>query len=204
MLQSLLIIDLDSKRRAQIAHSLSNEGVFAEPFDNVASCNRRWSEDATFLVYDEDNQIEALLQEFRQAATWHPVVAYSEEINPPSIVKAVQMGICDYLHWPFTAHTLLSHLEDAADAQLRVCKMREREVRALQLIEHLSRREHEVLVSLASGLQNKAIAQKLGISPRTVEIHRSNMMRKLDASHVADAVQLAYDAGIGEERRAAA
>ena len=197
MLQSLLIIDLDTKRRAQIAHSLFNEGIFAEPFDSVGSCNRRWSSDATFLIYDEGNQLELLFEEFRNTFSWHPVIAYSDIIEPAKIVAAVRHGTCDYLKWPFTTHKLISRAKDVAEIQFSLCKLREREMRALEKVKHLSRREHDVLVSLTSGLPNKIIARELGISPRTVEIHRANMMRKLNATHVADAVQVAFDAGIG-------
>jgi DNA-binding CsgD family transcriptional regulator len=63
-------------------------------------------------------------------------------------------------------------------------------------IENLSAREREVLDWLAQGSSNKAIARELQISPRTVEIHRANMMAKLGASHAADAVRLRIEADI--------
>jgi DNA-binding CsgD family transcriptional regulator len=63
----------------------------------------------------------------------------------------------------------------------------------------LSPREREVLDWLAEGLSNKAIARELSISPRTVEIHRANMMEKLGAGHAADAVRLRMEAKLEEE-----
>jgi two-component system response regulator FixJ len=66
------------------------------------------------------------------------------------------------------------------------------------LIDELSPREMDVLNSLVSGNANKQTAQELGISPRTVEIHRGNMMRKLNARSPSDAVRLALYAGLDE------
>jgi len=67
-------------------------------------------------------------------------------------------------------------------------------IEARSRIENLSTREREVLDWLAQGSSNKAIARELQISPRTVEIHRANMMSKLGASHAADAVRLRLEA----------
>ena len=71
---------------------------------------------------------------------------------------------------------------------------RRREVAARQSIALLSKRESEVLELLSAGCSNKEIARRLEISPRTVEIHRGNMMAKLRAGHPADAVRLWIDA----------
>ena len=71
---------------------------------------------------------------------------------------------------------------------------RRREVEAQRAIAMLSRREREVLELLSAGCSNKEIARRLDISPRTVEIHRGNMMTKLGAGHAADAVRLWIDA----------
>jgi len=61
----------------------------------------------------------------------------------------------------------------------------------------LTPREREVLDGLAQGLPNKTIAYDLGISPRTVEVHRANLMAKLDVRSLSDALRLAFAAGMG-------
>ena len=73
---------------------------------------------------------------------------------------------------------------------------RRRMIEARNRISNLSRREREVLDWLAEGSSNKAIARELEISPRTVEIHRANMMSKLGARHAAEAVRLKLEAQI--------
>jgi FixJ family two-component response regulator len=68
-------------------------------------------------------------------------------------------------------------------------------------IRDLSPREREVLDRLADGFSNKAIARDLAISPRTVEIHRANMMEKLGAGHPSDAVRVRIEARLDEEEQ---
>src|SRR5690606_33545958 len=85
----------------------------------------------------------------------------------------------------------LDELRAEADEHI---ESRRREVEARRSVALLSRREREVLELLSEGCSNKEIARRLEISPRTVEIHRGNMMTKLHAGHAADAVRLRLDA----------
>ena len=65
------------------------------------------------------------------------------------------------------------------------------------LIAGLTAREQDVLKGLAQGLPNKTIAYDLGISPRTVEVHRANLMTKLNVRSLSDALRIAFAAGVG-------
>ncbi|MEM6267027.1 MAG: LuxR C-terminal-related transcriptional regulator, partial [Pseudomonadota bacterium] len=76
---------------------------------------------------------------------------------------------------------------------------RRRMIEARDRIASLSGREREVLDWLAEGSSNKVIARELDISPRTVEIHRANMMNKLGARHAAEAVRLKLEAKLGPQ-----
>ena len=71
-----------------------------------------------------------------------------------------------------------------------------REVMARARVEVLTRREREVLSGVASGLSNRLIGEKLSISPRTVEIHRANMLNKLGARHTSEAIRIAIEAAM--------
>ena len=71
-----------------------------------------------------------------------------------------------------------------------------RDAKAQKLIRLLTGREMDVLKCLVSGASNNEIASRLGISPRTVEVHRANMMRRLNARSVADAVRIGLYAGL--------
>lgn len=78
----------------------------------------------------------------------------------------------------------------------------ERHLDAVKAVERLSTRELEVLIGLVRGASNKAIGRALGISPRTVEIHRSNLKRKLGAASTADLVRIGIYAGIDDDETA--
>ncbi|HVT54953.1 MAG TPA: LuxR C-terminal-related transcriptional regulator [Xanthobacteraceae bacterium] len=128
-----------------------------------------------------------------------PVAMYSNEPSPEKIVKAMLDGALDYLQWPFEPQ-LLDRAVDRLQAEgKRRAEQDRRRARARALVEALSPRELEVLSLVVLGNANKEIAEDLGISPRTVEIHRSNMMRKLNARSTSDAVRVALYAGIDEE-----
>lgn len=128
------------------------------------------------------------------------VIPYGSRIAPSQVVDALEAGAVDFLAWPIDAQTLVDRLALAAERDRR---RKERDARAnasRALIDRLSPRERQVLAGLADGLPNKLIARELGISPRTVEIHRSNMLGKLGSCSSAAAVALAVEAELSAWR----
>ena len=123
-----------------------------------------------------------------------PLVVASDSPSVGHVVEAVRAGAIDYLQLPVEqgqfAAMIQRTVRSAPADQSRRAKM----IDARRLIEDLSEREREVLDLLVDGGSNKRIARELSISPRTVEIHRANMMQKLDAKHVVEAVRLYLDA----------
>lgn len=109
-------------------------------------------------------------------------------------VKSMKAGAVDFVEKPYAAETLLGAIDAAfaVVADSKVATARATEARAQ--IEALSPREREVLDGLVEGKANKVIAAELGISPRTVEIYRANLMAKLDAKSLADIVRLVLTA----------
>jgi two-component system, LuxR family, response regulator FixJ len=119
-----------------------------------------------------------------------PVIFMSGHADVPMAVEAMRCGAFDFVQKPFRDQELLDRVERAlkADAARRA-RSQARQV-ALERLDSLSPREHEVMDRITSGDSNKIIAFRLGISQRTVEIHRARVMEKLDAHSVADLVQL--------------
>ncbi len=139
--------------------------------------------------------MDRLLDRLGSAGVWLPVVAASQNPGVDDVVQAIRAGALDYMRLPLSEeefNRMVAHV--MADAG-RHAEARRRLVEARQRIGTLSRREREVLEWLSQGCSNKAIARELEISPRTVEIHRANMMDKLGASHAAEAVRLRLEAG---------
>jgi len=112
----------------------------------------------------------------------------------PMAVQAMQGGAVDFIEKPFRQQVLLNSLRRALEigqARWHASAMA-REARAL--IENLTNREQEVLERLVQGQANKVIARELGISDRTVEVHRKHVMRKLRARSLSKVVRIAYQA----------
>jgi len=143
-----------------------------------------------------EDGIPALLDRLGNEGIWAPLVAASTDPGVDDVVGAIQAGALDYLKLPLTEVELVRMIAHVQSDAGRHAEARRRLVDARRRIGALSRREREVLDWLSQGCSNKAIARELDISPRTVEIHRANMMGKLGANHSAEAVRLRLDAGL--------
>ena len=123
-----------------------------------------------------------------------PLIIISGHGDVAMAVEAMKAGAVDFLIKPFVSEDLLGVLE-VADATLNLVGARtgQRE-EALQRLSALTLRENQVLNELARGHPNKTIGYDLGISPRTVEIHRANVMRKLGVHSFPDALRVAFAA----------
>ena len=115
--------------------------------------------------------------------------------NIDTAVKAMKAGAIDFVEKPYAAEALLGAIDAAFDVVSDNNVAASRTAGARAQIEALSGREREVLDGLIEGKANKVIAAELGISPRTVEIYRANLMAKLEAKSLADIVRLVLTAG---------
>ena len=122
-----------------------------------------------------------------------PVIFMTGHGDIPMAVEAMQHGAFDFLQKPFRDQDLLDRIQRAIarDAELRVSLGEHARIKSY--LETLTPREREVLDLMTQGKQNKAIAQDLGVSPRTVEIHRARVMEKMNAQSVAELVRMMLD-----------
>lgn len=202
------VIDANVRRRAQIAYELMSRNLHAEIYEGLDEFAASMPRAGAVLIADcsPDCNPVALGLVLGEAGNPLPFAAYAEEPSPQGIVSAMLEGAIDYLRWPFERPLLEAALDRLADAGERRAKELRRQSVARAAVQELSERELEVLELMMLGDSNKEIGRKLQISPRTVEIHRGNMMRKLGARSPSDAVRVAMIAGIdsGDEERMAA
>ena len=134
-----------------------------------------------------------LQQELNLRGAVVPVIFMSGHADIPMAVEAMQHGAFDFLQKPFRDQDLLDRIQKAIakDAERRLA-LGERS-RIKTHLESLTEREREVLDLLTTGKQNKQIAQDLGVSPRTIEIHRARVMEKMNAQSVAELVRMMMD-----------
>ena len=136
--------------------------------------------------------------ELRKRGLNFPVVVMTGRGNVDIAVRAMKAGAVDFVEKPFEKEAMLSAIEEAFGRLDRSDVKSKRREEALLLMNRLTSREHQVLVGLAKGHPNKTIGYDLNISPRTVEIHRANLMRKLEVYNLSDLLRIAFAAGIGE------
>lgn len=135
-------------------------------------------------------------RELRARGIMLPVVIMTGHGDIDMAVAAMKAGASDFIEKPFEKAALLGCVEAARRVAVadRGAGARAEDARARLNV--LTDREREVLDGLVEGLPNKTIAFDLGISPRTVEIHRANLMQKLEVKSLAEALRIAFHAGL--------
>lgn len=138
-------------------------------------------------------------QALRERGVTFPVVVMTGHGDISLAVRAMKGGAVDFIEKPFEKAVLLGALEEAFARVERAERAEQHRRDAEVLLAALTPREREVLEGLAEGLPNKGIAYDLGISPRTVEIHRANLMDKLGVRSLSEALRIAFAAGVGQD-----
>lgn len=130
-----------------------------------------------------------LLENLKANGVTLPVIVITGHGDVPLAVRALKLGAFDFVQKPFNAHDLLDRVH-AALQQVRERRQKDRRLDRLRSnFDALTGREREIMELVVAGDPSKVIGMKLGISSRTVDIHRSNIMRKLNVRTVAELVQ---------------
>ena len=194
------LVDPDPVRLAALSSAFSRRGFRVRTFNSPAELEAV-ADDlvAGCVIVGVDHDMEAVLKAaavLRRAAhlTWIAIGDFSTRLE--DVVRLMKLGASDVMSNPEPAR-----VADAGQAALALAKPEPQKPMvapetARQKVGLLSRREREVLEGLVAGGTNKTIAQKLQLSPRTVETHRSHLMDRLGVSSLADLVRLAAEAGI--------
>lgn len=120
-----------------------------------------------------------------------PIIFVTGYGDVPTAVRAMRAGAIDFIEKPFSDQTLIECVQQAMSRSIEQHKAREEQAGLSARMDRLTQREHEVMELVIEGLPNKRIAVQLGLSERTVEIHRAHVMEKLEVDSVAKLVCLA-------------
>ncbi len=194
------MVDDDRDVRVAISFMLNASNFVARPFAGGADLleNIRHLEPGAILLdirmpgMDGFQVMDALLQ---REIDW-PVIVMTGHGEVSIAVRAMKMGAVDFLEKPFGEEVVLAALKRAFAALSERAEKSDRQRESKARIAGLSPREIEVLRGLLAGLPNKVLARRLDISLRTVEMHRANMMSRLEVTSLAAALMLAVSAGL--------
>jgi two-component system response regulator FixJ len=137
-----------------------------------------------------------LLQRLRELKAGMPVIVITGHGDVPLAVEAMKSGAADFIEKPFDDEVLLAAVRAALSSQSNDVEQQAAHTAVTDRLAALSAREREVLEGLVAGQPNKTIAYDLGISPRTVEIYRANVMTKMEARSLSDLVRMALVGGV--------
>jgi len=195
------IIDDEESVRNSIGFMLQTTGYSVRTWPSGAAFLRdlRSAEPGCILLDIRMPEMDGLQvqQQLTARGVTMPVIVLTGHGDVTIAVKAMRNGAVDFLEKPFEAEQLLCAIETAFG---RTCdgNSASRTEAARSQLASLSMREREVLDGLAAGFPNKTIAYDLGISPRTVEVHRANLMQKLGARSLSEALRVTFTAEMGE------
>ena len=137
-----------------------------------------------------------LLQRLRELKVSLPVIVVSGHGDVPLAVEAMKTGALDFIEKPFDDEVFLRAVRMALSTHAVDSQRESQKATTNSRLESLSNREREVLEGLVAGHPNKTIAYDLGISPRTVEIYRANVMEKMQAKSLSELVRMALVGGL--------
>jgi two-component system, LuxR family, response regulator FixJ len=137
-----------------------------------------------------------LLKRLRELNNPIPVIVITGHGDVPLAVEAMKFGASDFLEKPFDDELLLTSVQSALSQEEAGTKDQALRATITTRLDTLTARERQVLDGLVAGKPNKIIAYDHGISPRTVEIYRANVMTKMEASSLSELVRMAITAGV--------
>lgn len=131
-----------------------------------------------------------LVNEVRKRGCPMPVIVITGHADVALAVEAMKAGAYDFIEKPFESAVMLRNIRNCMEESLARGAKKTQNALIRHRIEKLTEREHEVFTWLVQGKSNKEIALILNISPRTVEVHRANIMVKLDAENLVDLLHM--------------
>ena len=195
------LVDDDASVRRSVGFMLKTSGHQVQSYESGAELlkNSAQLEQGYILLDIRMPGMDGLevQQKLQEKGIGLPVIIMTGHGDVGLAVRAMKAGAVDFIEKPFEKDTLFSSLDEGFRrlSQEQVTGERRRDAKVK--LQALTARELDVLDGLAQGMPNKTIAYDLGISPRTVEIHRANLMTKLGARSLSEALRIAFAAGDG-------
>jgi two-component system response regulator FixJ len=198
--RNVYLIDDDAATRRSLSNQLGTMGIEAWPFATGAEFLAMLGHlRPSCVVLDMEmphlGGLDVLAELVRQDVDW-PVIALSSRGEISVAIDAMKLGAVDFLHKPLQRELLEAALDLAFDSLERTLEASLTRQRAQERVARLTPREVDIGLALLRGMANKCAAHELGISVRTVEMHRAHILEKLAVKSLAEAAVLMTQAGL--------
>ncbi|MEE4010659.1 response regulator [Roseibium sp. FZY0029] len=190
--EAIYIVDDDPAVRDALSVLFNMEGYVVETFSDgdtfIQSASKAVPACVMLDVHMPGRSGIEILKALNAENYPAPIFIISGQGDIPMAVEAIRNGAFDFVEKPFSAETVLERVRES----IAITRQRQGEVvpASFQGADLLTRRELEVLKEITDGASNKEAGRTLGISPRTVEVHRARIMEKLGARNAADLVRI--------------
>jgi len=192
--QTVFLVDDEADVRASLSMLIRSIGLEVEAFDSPQAFLEAYDpERPGCLVLDMRMPGMSGLQLQKKLANMGlhpPIVMISGHGEIPNAVQAVQRGAVDFLQKPVSDQLLLDRIQQALQLDTKNRRNHDISIAAQSRYDRLTRRERQVLTGVIAGKLNKTIAAELDVSTRTIEIHRANLMEKMQAKSLSGLMQI--------------
>ena len=197
---AIAVVDPDEQARAAALRLLASEGYRALPFASGDEFLGAGTPDHVLCVVLDvstpDRQGIEVLRRLAERSAAPPVIVLTGKADIGLVVEAMKLRAIDLIEKPYLPESLLAAVRRAQMLAGEIGSAWQTRREAAELVERLTKRQQQVLHGIVRGEPNKVIAWKLGLSVRTVESYRAQVLARLRARNSADAVRIAIAAGI--------
>ena len=192
--QTVYVVDDDASARDSLCWLLGTEKLRSRAFASAGEFLDGWSGDwsgcVTLDIRMPDMSGLQVQQELLRRGNRMPVIVLTGHADVPIAIRAMKLGAYDFLEKPYSDSELLDAVHSALAHEREQDRSNSEQASALRALENLTEREREVMRLVVDGSTNKAVAAELGISEKTVEVHRARVMRKTGAATFSALVRL--------------
>jgi FixJ family two-component response regulator len=191
---TVFVVDDDPAMRESLSFLIGSVGIRVKTFENAhAFLDQYDSEERGCLVLDVRMPGMSGLELQERLSTTGvslPVVMVTGYGDVPMAVRALKSGALDFIEKPFTDQELLDRVNEALNVDRRIHRETKKRLNYDARVGRLTERELQVMRLVVDGKSNKMIAHELGLSPKTVEVHRARVMDKMEVGSLAQLLRL--------------